>query len=85
MIVGDTFTGQTHETTEAKGGSCPWRSSRGKRPSGERLEMDAQDDTETTASLLAKVRAGDEEARGRLVVRYGVLLRRWAHGRVPAP
>jgi RNA polymerase sigma-70 factor (ECF subfamily) len=29
------------------------------------------------------VRAGDEDARGRLVVRYLGLLRRWAHGRLP--
>ncbi len=59
------------------------RSAWGKRPSGARLEMAAQDDIESTASLLAKVREGDEEARARLVVRYRSLLRRWAHGRVP--
>jgi RNA polymerase sigma-70 factor, ECF subfamily len=40
-------------------------------------------DSESTASLLAKVRAGDEEARDRLVIRYMALLRRWAHGRLP--
>jgi RNA polymerase sigma factor (sigma-70 family) len=40
-------------------------------------------DLETTASLLAKVREGDEGARTRLVVRYMTLLRRWAHGRLP--
>jgi RNA polymerase sigma factor (sigma-70 family) len=45
--------------------------------------MAAEDDIESTASLLAKVRAGDEEARTRLVVRYRAILRRWAHGRVP--
>ncbi len=38
---------------------------------------------ESTASLLTKVRAGDEAARGRLVVRYLSLLRHWAHGRLP--
>ncbi len=45
--------------------------------------MAAQDDIESTASLLAKVHAGDEEACARLVVRFRTLLRRWAHGRVP--
>ena len=55
----------------------------GARSSRARLEMTAQDDIESTASLLARVRAGDEEARARLVVRYRTLLRRWAHGRVP--
>ncbi len=45
--------------------------------------MDDRDVTESTASLLAKVREGDGEARDRLVARYLVLLRRWAHGRVP--
>ena len=46
--------------------------------------MAAQHDIESTASLLVKVREGDEDARTRLVVRYQTLLRRWAHGRVPA-
>ena len=45
--------------------------------------MPAQDHIESTASLLAKVRAGDQEARARLAVRYRAILRRWAHGRVP--
>src|SRR5881409_4105368 len=45
--------------------------------------MAPRDNVESTASLLARVRAGDEEARARLVVRYRTLLRRWAHGRVP--
>jgi RNA polymerase sigma-70 factor (ECF subfamily) len=38
---------------------------------------------ESTATLLTRVRAGDEDARERLVVRYLALLRHWAHGRVP--
>lgn len=39
--------------------------------------------SESTASLLVKVREGDEDARTRLVVRYRAFLRRWAHGRLP--
>jgi len=38
---------------------------------------------ESTASLLVRVRAGDGQARDRLVIRYMTLLRRWAHGRMP--
>jgi len=38
---------------------------------------------ESTASLLALARAGDQRARGRLVARYLPSLRRWAHGRLP--
>lgn len=38
---------------------------------------------ETTASLLAMVRAGDAAARERLVLRYLPALRRWTHGRLP--
>jgi RNA polymerase sigma factor (sigma-70 family) len=45
--------------------------------------MAAVDDLESTATLLSRVRAGDEDARERLVVRYLALLTRWAHGRVP--
>ena len=45
--------------------------------------MAADADLESTATLLRRVRDGDEEARGRLVVRYLALLKRWAHGRVP--
>jgi RNA polymerase sigma-70 factor (ECF subfamily) len=40
-------------------------------------------EVETTADLLARVRAGDGAARERLVARYLPLLRRWAHGRLP--
>lgn len=40
---------------------------------------------ESTASLLRRVSSGDHEARERLVARYLPALRRWAHGRLPAP
>jgi RNA polymerase sigma-70 factor (ECF subfamily) len=43
----------------------------------------AEPDLETTASLLMKVRAGDDAARRRLDRRYRPLLRRFAHGRIP--
>lgn len=39
---------------------------------------------ESTAALLQKIRAGDEAARNRLLERYLPILRRWAHGRLPA-
>ena len=38
---------------------------------------------ETTATLLARVRAGDRGANDALVRRYLPALRRWAHGRLP--
>lgn len=38
---------------------------------------------ESTAILLARVRAGDAIARDRLLRRYLPALRRWAHGRLP--
>ena len=38
---------------------------------------------ESTASLLAKVRSGNEPARERLVERYLTALQRWARGRLP--
>ena len=38
---------------------------------------------ETTASLLAGVRAGNAAARERLVLRYLPNLKRWTHGRLP--
>lgn len=38
---------------------------------------------ESTATLLAKVRQGDEAARNRLVCRYLPALRLWARGRTP--
>lgn len=45
--------------------------------------MTAEADLESTATLLGRVRAGDQDAREQLVVRYLALLKRWAHGRVP--
>ena len=41
-------------------------------------------DLESTASLLAEIRAGSSNARERLVCRYLDPLRRWARGRLPA-
>lgn len=38
---------------------------------------------ESTLSLLARARAGDEHALNDLFGRYGPLLRRWASGRLP--
>lgn len=40
--------------------------------------------TESTATLLSLLRQGDDSARERLLARYLPLLRRWAHGRLPA-
>ena len=45
--------------------------------------MAPEADLESTATLLTGVRAGDQDARERLVVRYLALLKHWAHGRVP--
>ncbi len=45
--------------------------------------MAEEADLESTATLLSRVRAGDQDAREQLVVRYLALLKRWAHGRVP--
>lgn len=39
--------------------------------------------SESTASLLAQVREGDEAARDRLCALYLPTLMRWAHGRLP--
>lgn len=41
-------------------------------------------DLDSTVSLLARFRAGDEIARDRLLARYLPILRRWAHGRLPS-
>jgi RNA polymerase sigma-70 factor (ECF subfamily) len=38
---------------------------------------------ESTASLLARMRQGDPQARELLLRRYLPILRRWAHGRLP--
>ena len=40
-------------------------------------------DPDATASLLARMRGGDEEARDQLLERCLPPLRRWAHGRLP--
>jgi RNA polymerase sigma-70 factor (ECF subfamily) len=39
---------------------------------------------EPTVELIRRVRAGDGDARERLLRRFLPLLRRWAHGRLPA-
>lgn len=39
---------------------------------------------ESTAVLLQRIREGDSAARDRLLERYLPVLRRWAHGRLPA-
>jgi RNA polymerase sigma-70 factor (ECF subfamily) len=39
---------------------------------------------ETTATLLARARDGDAAAHARLAERFLPILRRWAHGRLPA-
>jgi RNA polymerase sigma-70 factor (ECF subfamily) len=41
-------------------------------------------EVESTATLLARVRAGDDVAREHLVRRYLATLLRWGHGRLPA-
>ncbi|KAA3641739.1 MAG: RNA polymerase sigma factor [Proteobacteria bacterium] len=43
--------------------------------------MDSQ--IESTATLLGKVKDGDDEARNRLCAIYLPMLQRWAHGRLP--
>ncbi len=40
--------------------------------------------SESTATLLTRVRAGDAAARNRLFARYLPMLQAWAHGRLPA-
>jgi len=39
---------------------------------------------DSTQQLLHRIRAGDVAARERLLARYLPMLRRWAHGRLPA-
>jgi RNA polymerase sigma-70 factor (ECF subfamily) len=43
----------------------------------------ADDSWESTLSLLARARAGDEQATNDLFARYGPAIRRWASGRLP--
>ena len=42
-----------------------------------------QEDVDTTVDLLARARAGDDEALDRLFERHIPLLKRWASGRLP--
>jgi RNA polymerase sigma-70 factor (ECF subfamily) len=42
------------------------------------------DPSDSTAILIARVKKGDEQARDKLASRYLAVLRRWAHGRLPA-
>ena len=46
--------------------------------------MNASAPSESTATLLSLLRQGDASARERLMARYLPMLRRWAHGRLPA-
>jgi RNA polymerase sigma-70 factor (ECF subfamily) len=46
--------------------------------------MNAPAAPESTATLLSLLREGDDSARERLMARYLPMLRRWAHGRLPA-
>jgi DNA-directed RNA polymerase specialized sigma24 family protein len=39
--------------------------------------------TESTITLLQRIRSGDPDAREQLMRRYLPRLRRWAHGRLP--
>lgn len=48
------------------------------------LRMTLPNAAESTATLLSLLREGDESARERLMARYLPMLRRWAHGRLPA-
>jgi RNA polymerase sigma factor (sigma-70 family) len=45
--------------------------------------MDNADPHDTSASLIARARAGDSRAVSTLFRRHGEALRRWAHGRLP--
>lgn len=46
--------------------------------------MTATESAESTATLLSLLRDGDASARDRLMAKYLPMLRRWAHGRLPA-
>jgi RNA polymerase sigma factor (sigma-70 family) len=52
-------------------------------PEGSSRPTTAPLDPETTVELLNRVKAGDDEARERLVARCMPPLRRWARGRLP--
>src|SRR5262249_8822725 len=49
----------------------------------EKPPQDSAPALESTAALLAQVRAGDAQSRERLCRRYLPMLRAWAHGRLP--
>jgi len=53
-------------------------------PPPETAGLPSAGDLETTSELLTRVRSGDTAARERLVARYLPMLKRWAHGRLPA-
>ena len=44
---------------------------------------DVRGDAESSMTLIWRARAGDEDARNQLCVRYLPRLQRWAHGRLP--
>lgn len=46
--------------------------------------MGEPQELESTTRLIGRIRDGDDAARERLIARYLPLLRRWAHGRLPA-
>jgi RNA polymerase sigma-70 factor (ECF subfamily) len=46
-------------------------------------EVRKRQDLESTKSLIARLRGGDESARNKLLQRYVPIFRRWAHGRLP--
>ena len=72
--------------SEPERGMPPMRGQPEPEPTRRSPDSDAAsvDRTETTDILLARARQGDEKARDRLASRYLDVLRRWAHGRVPA-
>lgn len=48
------------------------------------MPQTASPNPESSSQLFERLKAGDEEARGRLIGRYFRPLCRWAHGRLPA-
>src|SRR5690606_6265763 len=63
---------------------CPDRSAMLRTPLVREPPLSAATPTQSTATLLARVRAGDAAAREQLCAQYLPLLMRWAHGRLPA-
>ncbi|MEO6461823.1 MAG: hypothetical protein ABIP29_01995, partial [Candidatus Eisenbacteria bacterium] len=66
----------------------PWHAGSRRRPRPRRIpeedSIPAEEGLEATSLLLERCRAGDTAARDRLFQRFLPLLRRWAHGRLPA-